>query len=73
MRYLLLGLLALSILPAQAQPRQSLVPGGLAIIDLDPQDRHDYRFRGKPVLVTRIGGATSALVGLPLSLKPELR
>ena len=62
-------LLALS-LPAQAEPRQSLVPGGVAIIPLDADEPLDYRFRGKPVLVTRIAGAISALVGLPLNLKP---
>ncbi len=54
----------------QAQPRQLLVPGGLAIIDLDAGDTDGYRFQAKPVLVTRIDGNPSALVGLPLSLKP---
>jgi murein DD-endopeptidase MepM/ murein hydrolase activator NlpD len=60
----------LSLAPAQAQPRQSLVPGGIAIIGLEQGSDNDYRFAGKPVLVTRIDGIPSALVGLPLSLKP---
>ena len=70
MRILLLSLILLYLLPAQAQPRQSLVPGGIAIIDLGPEGETDYRFRGKPVLVTRLNGVTTALVGIPLNLKP---
>ena len=70
MRLLLLVLTLLFALSAQAVPRQSLVPGGLAIINLEPGDDSDYRFRDKPVLITRIGGKPTALVGLPLSLSP---
>ena len=70
MRIVLLSLMLLYLLPAQAQPRQSLVPGGVAIITLEQSDPPEYRFRNKPVLITRIDGITSALVGLPLSLKP---
>ena len=69
--HLVLPLLALlAALPAAAQPRQSLVPGGLAIIALAADDPRDFRFRGKPVLVTDINDNPSALVGLPLGLKP---
>lgn len=70
MRLTLLLLLSIFLLPAAAQPRQSLVPGGIAIIKLAEDDPREYSFRGKPVLVTRVNGVTSALVGLPLSLKP---
>ena len=70
MRILLLVLLVFFLPSAQSQPRQLLVPGGIAIIDLEPGDNSTYRFRDKPVLVTRIEGMPSALVGLPLSLKP---
>jgi murein DD-endopeptidase MepM/ murein hydrolase activator NlpD len=69
LRFLLL-LLLISYLPAaHSLPRQSLVPGGVAVIQLDPGDENGYRFLGKPVLVTQIDGKPTALVGLPLSLK----
>ena len=70
MRAALLLLMLLYLLPAGAQPRQSLVPGGIAVIELGSDDPTEYRFRGKPVLITQIAGVPSALVGLPLSLKP---
>lgn len=70
MRILLLVLLVFYLSSAQSQPRQSLVPGGVAIIGLESGEESAYRFRGKPVLVTRINGMPSALVGLPLSLQP---
>ncbi len=60
----------LQLLPAQAQPRQSLVPGGIAIIELDSSEGSSYTFNGKTLLVTTIDGKTSALVGIPLSSKP---
>jgi murein DD-endopeptidase MepM/ murein hydrolase activator NlpD len=68
---ILLASLALSFLqPAAALPRQLLVPGGVAIIEIEPDTGLQYRFRGKPVLIADIDGARKALVGLPLSLKP---
>lgn len=70
MRILLLVLSLSCFLPAQAQPRQSLVPGGIAIIHLEPGNDAGYRFRDKPVLVTKIEGKSRALVGLPLNLEP---
>ena len=70
MRILLLVLLVFHLSSAQSEPRQLLVPGGVAIIDLEAGDDSTYRFRGKPVLVTQIEGSPSALVGLPLSLQP---
>ena len=68
MRYLLLTLLIIYLPVTFAQPRQSLVPGGVALIRLDADDARGYRFRKKPVLVTQIEGKPTALVGLPLSL-----
>ena len=70
LRLVLLIVISFYLLPAAAQPRQSLVPGGIAVIKLGEDDSAHYRFRGKPVLVTRIDGNRTALVGLPLSLKP---
>jgi len=70
LRVLLLVLLMCYLSSGLSEPRQSLVPGGIAIISLEAGDDSAYSFRGKPVLVTRIGGKPSALVGLPLSLQP---
>ncbi len=44
------------------------MPGGVAIIELDPGDESGYRFRNKPVLVATIDGKPKAIVGLPLNL-----
>lgn len=60
----------LQISPLLAQPRQSLVPGGVALIDLDPGDLSGYRFKGKPLLITQINGQTKAIVGIPISIAP---
>jgi len=68
LRLALLILLAFYLPLASALPVQSLVPGGIAIIELDPGDDSGYRFSGRPVLVTQIRGKPSAVVGLPLSL-----
>ena len=70
MRILLLVLLVFHLSSALSEPRQLLVPGGVAIIGLEQGDEATYSFRGKPVLVTQIEGKPSALVGLPLSLQP---
>jgi len=66
---ILLAALSLPGVPS-AQPRQLLVPGGVALIDLEPGQSSGFYFRDKPVLVTRIDGVDRAVVGLPLSLKP---
>ena len=68
LRLLLLTLLIIYLPVANSQPRQSLVPGGVAIIKLEAESARDYQFRNKPVLVTEIDGKPSALIGLPLSL-----
>ena len=70
MRILPIILLLAALAPAQAAPRQSLVPGGVAIIALDGEQNPQYRFLGKPVLIADIDGVPSAIVGLPISLKP---
>ena len=70
MRIFLLVLSLSYLLSVQAQPRQALVPGGVAIIPLKPGNDSGYRFLDKPVLVTNIEGNPSALVGLPLNLDP---
>lgn len=70
LRVLLAGLALLFLQPAGALPRQSLVPGGVAIIEIETDPALQYRFRGKPVLVAEIDGVRKALVGLPLGLKP---
>ena len=67
---LLIGLLLILPLCAPAAPRQSLVPGGVAIIALDGETEPQYRFRGKPVLISEIDGVTSAVIGLPINLEP---
>ncbi len=66
---LLLLLLVLPLPPAVAQPRESLVPGGVALIRLDEGER-GYRFRNRPVLTARIDGVPHAVVGIPLAYKP---
>lgn len=62
------------VLPASilvAAPRQSLVPGGIALIELDRMDKTPhFSFKGKPVLISNIGDKQFAIVGIPLSLKP---
>ncbi len=70
MRTLLISLLTIVILPLSAAPRQALVPGGVAIIELDSSDENSYQFRSKPVLITEIGGIKKAIIGLSLNLKP---
>lgn len=44
------------------------MPGGVAIIELEPGDESGYRFRNRPVLVTKIDGKPTAIVGLSLNL-----
>lgn len=54
-----------------ALPQQSLVPGGVAVIELDRSDKlPSFKFKGKPVLISQRGDNYVAVVGLSLSLKP---
>ena len=54
-----------------AMPQQSLVPGGLAVIELKRIDKLPrFKFQGKPVVIAKHNKKYFAVVGLPLSLKP---
>jgi len=54
-----------------ALPRESLVPGGVALLPLEANSKDvAFEFRGRPVLRTEYAGQSYAVVGLPLSLKP---
>jgi len=64
-------LILLTSLTAHALPQESRVPGGIAIITLDPNaGKPNFTFNNKPVLITEEKGQSLAIVGLPLSLKP---
>jgi murein DD-endopeptidase MepM/ murein hydrolase activator NlpD len=66
-----LALLVLCSLPTWAFPKQSLVPGGIALVDLRRVDKTpDFSFKGKPVLTVLHQGKSIAIVGLPLNLRP---
>jgi murein DD-endopeptidase MepM/ murein hydrolase activator NlpD len=71
---ILISLLILISLPTGqllAAPHQSLVPGGVAIIELGKSDKTPhFKFRNSPVLVTSLDDNLVAIVGIPLSLKP---
>ncbi len=71
MRYILLCLLLIQSPIVLALPKQSLVPGGIAILKFERDDKTPrFTFRGKPVLITRDNNQYVAVVGLPLNLKP---
>ena len=70
MRFFVLIIFIVTSWSVSAQPRQSLVPGGIAIITLGAENFDGFQFRGKPVLVTLVDGTATAIVGLPLNLKP---
>ena len=54
-----------------AFPRASLVPGGVAVIELGNSNKiPQFKFRQKTVLITQSDNIYFAIVGLPLSLKP---
>ncbi len=56
---------------AQSLPRESAVPGGIAIIELGATaQKPQAHYEGKKVLVTRQEGQWLALVGLDLATKP---
>ncbi|MCP4485880.1 MAG: M23 family metallopeptidase [Gammaproteobacteria bacterium] len=53
-----------------ALPQQSLVPGGIALINLNRVDKTpQFHFKGKPVLISQQDGRYVAIVGLPLNLR----
>jgi len=55
-----------------ALPRESLVPGGVALLPIDgtAQARPRVTFNGAPVMVMRDGGRWIAVIGIPLSTRP---
>jgi murein DD-endopeptidase MepM/ murein hydrolase activator NlpD len=54
-----------------AFPKTSLVPGGVAAVELGNSDNTPrFTFRDKPVLIAKKNDSYFAIVGLPLSLKP---
>lgn len=56
---------------AFAFPKESRVPGGIAVIALDSdQGPAHFKFQKRPVLITQKDHQPVAIVGLPLSLKP---
>jgi len=72
--FLSFTLLCLSLLQTPtsfATPKQSLVPGGVAVIALKRTDKlPGFKFQGKPVVIDLQNDKYRAIVGLPLSLKP---
>ncbi len=55
---------------AMELPRAAPVPGGVALVALPPQATAEASFNGKPVLVVTREGRRTAVVGLPLGLRP---
>jgi murein DD-endopeptidase MepM/ murein hydrolase activator NlpD len=72
--FLSLTLLCLSLLQTPtslAIPKQSLVPGGIAVIELKRTDKlPKFKFQGKPVVIDQQKEKYRVIVGLPLNLKP---
>jgi murein DD-endopeptidase MepM/ murein hydrolase activator NlpD len=57
--------------PLAAFPKASLVPGGIAVVELGSSHKiPQFKFRDKPVLIAHSNNGYFAIVGLPLSLKP---
>ncbi len=70
-QYSLILSLCLFSINATAKFKQSRVPGGIAFITLDETSgTPHFKFKNKPVLITKHQGKTIAVVGLSLSLKP---
>ena len=64
-------LLAISLPPLFAQtPQFASVPGGVAVVRINEQQRPDAHFNGKRVMVVGKPGQWDAYIGLPLSTKP---
>ena len=60
---------------AGESPRESPVPGGIAIVSVAPDSEPVpvVQFDGNRVLVVRDAGRWKAVVGLPLTLAPGLQ
>jgi len=72
--FLSITLFCLALLQASisiAMPKQSLVPGGIAVIELKRNDKQpNFNFQGKSVVIDQHDEKYRAIVGLPLSLRP---
>lgn len=72
--FLSLTLFCFSLLQTPASlaiPKQSLVPGGVAVIELRRTDKlPKFKFQGKAVVIDQQKDKYRAVVGLPLNLKP---
>ncbi len=68
----LIGVLIGTAAQAQGLPRESLVPGGIALLPIAPDSEPvpEARFDGHRVMVARHDGQWEAVVGLPLTLSP---
>lgn len=65
---LVLGCLALQSFQISALPQNHPVPGGIAVVSLQPGESATYDNR--PVMVIEEDGDSFAIVGIPLSVKP---
>ncbi len=71
MRHLIFILLCLFSVTAFCFPKESRVPGGIALIPLGKNiPEATFKFRNKPLIITRQKGQSIAVVGLPLDIKP---
>ncbi len=71
LRQILLICLSVLSMNASAELKESLVPGGIALIPLDnKQGKPHFTYNKKPLLITHQNGKTIAVVGLSLNTKP---
>ncbi len=71
---LVLSMLTVFAAPVDALPRHDAVPGGVAVVALPDSVRDPaVTFGDTPILVTRDGDTTYAVVGLPLTETPGAR
>lgn len=69
---LALSLLIAATIASAALPQQSIVPGGIAIIDLESTDKTppEATYTNKRILTLKHEGRWHAVIGIPLSAKP---
>jgi murein DD-endopeptidase MepM/ murein hydrolase activator NlpD len=72
MRWSVMGLLAVSWSAVAAMPRVSVVPGGVAIVDVGAATEPEpvVEWQGQRVLTTTDAGRRKAIVGIALSVEP---
>ncbi len=66
----LIGIWLAAPAAAMELPRAEAVPGGVALVTLPGDDITAASFNGKPVLIVTAGDRRTAVVGLPLGLRP---